>query len=146
MESNIKLSIKENQIQIMKIDKESQKIIVEDSVSENESQSSKSINKEDKQTENSIVSKLSEDEKEKEFFTESPTKLLLLKIFFLFEGELIRIFVQIGDIYFAAIITNIYLEVVIIQICASAESNTFIQFYAVISSLIFSYLMVSKKF
>ena len=141
MESNIKLSIKENQIQIMKIDKESQKIIVEDSVSENESQSSKSINKEDKQTENSIVSKLSEDEKEKEFFTESPTKLLLLKIFFLFEGELIRIFVQIGDIYFAAIITNIYLEVVIIQICASAESNTFIQFYAVISSLIFSYLM-----
>jgi hypothetical protein len=64
-----------------------------------------------------------------------------LKIFFLFEGQLIRIFVQIGDIYFAAIITNIYLEVVIIQICASAESNGFIQFYAVISSLIFCYLM-----
>ena len=143
MDSNIKLSIKDNQIEIIKIDKNESKIAEDDMVSQNSqtSQTCQINDQKDKESNYSIISKISEDEKEKEFFTDSPIKLLLLKIFFLFEGQLIRIFVQIGDIYFAAIITNIYLEVVIIQICASAESNGFIQFYAVISSLIFCYLM-----
>ena len=143
MDSNIKLSIKDNQIEIIKIDKNDSKMAEDDMESQNSqtSQTSEINDQKDKESNYTIISKISEDEKEKEFFADSPIQLLILKIFFLFEGQLIRVFVQIGDIYFAAIITNIYLEVVIIQICASAESNGFIQIYAVISSLIFSYLM-----
>ena len=150
MDKNIKLSLKENQVDVINLDK-NQKIIIEDYASENKSRisdinsdrnSANILDKIDNKSQNfSLISKISEDEKEKEFFVETPIKLLLLKIFLLFEGQLIRIFIQIGDIYFSAIITNIYLEVVIIQICASAESNAFMQFYAVVSSLIFSYLM-----
>ena len=150
MDRNIKLSLKENQVDIINLDK-NQKIIIEDYVPDNKSRisdinsdrnSANILEKIDNRSNNfSLISKISEDEKEKEFFVDTPVKLLLLKLFLLFEGELIRIFIQIGDIYFSAIITNIYLEVVIIQICASAESNPFMQFYAVLSSLIFSYLM-----
>ena len=150
MDRNIKLSLKENQVDIINLDK-NQKIIIEDYVPDNKSRisdinsdrnSANILEKIDNRSNNfSLISKISEDEKEKEFFVDTPAKLLLLKLFLLFEGELIRIFIQIGDIYFSAIITNIYLEVVIIQICASAESNPFMQFYAVLSSLIFSYLM-----
>ncbi len=150
MDKNIKLSLKENQVDVINLDK-NQKIIIEDYASENKSRisdinsdrnSANILDKIDNKSQNfSLISKISEDEKEKEFFVDTPIKLLLLKIFLLFEGQLIRIFIQIGDIYFSAIITNIYLEVVIIQICASAESNAFMQFYAVVSSLIFSYLM-----
>ena len=150
MDKNIKLSLKENQVDIINLDK-NQKIIIEDCASENKSRisdinsdrnSANILDKIDNKSNNfSLISKISEDEKEKEFFVDTPVKLLLLKLFLLFEGQLVRIFVQIGDIYFAAIITNIYLEVVIIQICASAESNAFMQFYAILSSLIFSYLM-----
>ena len=150
MDKNIKLSLKENQVDVINLDK-NQKIIIEDYASENKSRisdinsdrnSANILDKIDNKSQNfSLISKISEDEKEKEFFVDTPVKLLLLKIFLLFEGQLIRIFIQIGDIYFSAIITNIYLEVVIIQICASAESNAFMQFYAVLSSLIFSYLM-----
>ena len=140
MDSNIKLSLKDKEVEIIKIDKNDSKIAEDDMVSQN-SQTSQNLNQKEKESNYSIISKISEDEKEKEFFTDSPITLVILKIFFLFEGQLIRIFVQIGDLYFAAIITNIYLEVVIIQICASAESNGFIQIYAVISSLIFAYLM-----
>ena len=141
MDSKIKLSLKENQVEIVKVNRNNPKIVVEDISSEKESKLSKSLDKNDKQSHNSLISKISEDDKEKEFFTDSPIKLLLLKVFFLFEGSLVRIFVQIGDIYFAAILTNIYLEVIIIQICASADTNLGIQVYAVLSSLIFAYLM-----
>ena len=150
MDKNIKLSLKENQVDIINLDK-NQKVIIEDYASENKSRisdinsdrnSANILDKIDNKSNNfSLISKISEDEKEKEFFVDTPVKLLLLKLFLLFEGQLVRIFIQIGEIYFCAIITNIYLEVVIIQICASAESNTFMQFYAVLSSLIFSYLM-----
>ena len=150
MDKNIKLSLKENQIDIINLDK-NQKVIIEDYASENKSRisdinsdrnSANILDKIDNKSNNlSLISKITEDEREKEFFVDSPVKLLLLKLFLLFEGQLVRIFIQIGDIYFGAIITNIYLEVVIIQICASAESNAFMQFYAVLSSLIFSYLM-----
>ena len=150
MDKNIKLSLKENQVDVINLDK-NQKIIIEEYASENKSRiseinsdrnSANILDKIDNKSQNfSLISKISEDEKEKEFFVDAPVKLLLLKIFLLFEGQLIRIFLQTGDIYFSAIITNIYLEVVIIQICASAESNAFMQFYAVVSSLIFSYLM-----
>ena len=84
---------------------------------------------------------MTEDEPEKELFTSSPIIALLLKIFFLIEGQIVRAMVQFGDLYFAAIITNIYLEIVIIIICSSAESNIMAQIYAFLSSLIFAYLM-----
>ena len=87
------------------------------------------------------LSKITEDEPEKELFTSSPIIALLLKIFFLIEGQIVRAMVQFGDLYFAAIITNIYLEIVIIIICSSAESNIMAQIYAFLSSLIFAYLM-----
>ena len=87
------------------------------------------------------LSKMTEDEPEKELFTSSPIIALLLKIFFLIEGQIVCAMVQFGDLYFAAIITNIYLEIVIIIICSSAESNIMAQIYAFLSSLIFAYLM-----
>ena len=87
------------------------------------------------------LSKMTEDEPEKELFTSSPIIALLFKIFFLIEGQIVRAMVQFGDLYFAAIITNIYLEIVIIIICSSAESNIMAQIYAFLSSLIFAYLM-----
>ena len=150
MDKNIKLSLKENQVDIINLNK-NQKIIIEDYASENKSRisdinsdrnSANILDKIDNKSNNfSLISKITEDEKEKEFFVDTPVKLLLLKLFLLIEGQLVRIFIQIGDIYFGAIITNIYLEVVIIQICASAESNAFMQFYAILSSLIVSYIM-----
>ena len=87
------------------------------------------------------LSKMTEDEPEKELFTSSPIIALLLQIFFFIEGQIVRAMVQFGDLYFAAIITNIYLEIVIIIICSSAESNIMAQIYAFLSSLIFAYLM-----
>ena len=87
------------------------------------------------------LSKMTEDEPEKELFTSSPIIALLLQIFFLIEGQIVRAMVQFGDLYFAAIITNIYLEIVIIIICSSAESNIMAQIYAFLSSLIFAHLM-----
>ena len=90
---------------------------------------------------NLTLSQSTEDHPEKEFFTSSPIIFLLLKIFLLIEGQIIRALVQFGDFYFVAIITNVYLEVVIIIICSSAESNIVVQIYAFISSLIFAYLM-----
>ena len=87
------------------------------------------------------LSKITEDEPENELFSSSPIISLLLKIFLLIEGQIIRALVQFGDLYFSAIITNIYLEIVIIIICSSAEKNVLAQIYAFISSLIFAYLM-----
>ena len=80
-------------------------------------------------------------EKNNEFFSNSPVIYLFIKIFLLFEGHITRILLQLGDLYISAIITNIYLEIIIIQVCASAEYNTFIKIYAFISATIFSFLM-----
>ena len=63
---------------------------------------------------NLTLSKITEDEPENELFTSSPIIALLLKIFLLIEGQIIRALVQFGDLYFAAIITNIYLEIVML--------------------------------
>ena len=84
-----------------------------------------------------------EEDNNKELFINSPIIYFILKIFLLFEGQILRIFVQLGDLYFSAIITNIYLEIILIQVCASATSNTFIKIYAFISGLIFCFLMKS---
>ena len=81
-----------------------------------------------------------EEDKNKEFFSNSPVIYLFLKIILLAEGQITRILLQLGDLYFSAIITNIYLEIMIIQLSASAESNTFIKIYAFISSLIFAFM------
>ena len=82
-----------------------------------------------------------ENEKNKEFFINHPKIYFFLKILLLFEGEILRILVQIGDLYISGIITNIYLEIIIIQLCAAAESNVAAKIFAFISSLIFAYLM-----
>ena len=134
----MKLSMKKNRLED-KIEKTESKEIAEDNITENNS-----VNKmttKDNNNNNLALSKSLEDEPEKEFFTSSPIIMLLLKIFLLIEGQIIRALVQFGDLYFVLIITNIYLEVVIIIICSSADLNILAQIYAFISSLIFAYLM-----
>ena len=80
-------------------------------------------------------------EKDKEFFINHPVIYFFLKILFLFEGQITRILIQIGDLYIVGIITNIYLEIIIIQLCAVAESNVAAIIFAFISALIFAFLM-----
>jgi len=80
------------------------------------------------------------DDKSKEFLSNSPFIYMLFKIFLLSEGQITRILLQLGDLYFASIITNIYLEIMLILLTASAESNTFIKIYAFVSSLIFLFI------
>ena len=67
---------------------------------------------------------------------------LFINFLLIIEGKIVRIMIQIGDLYFAAIITNIYLGAVIIQIGALAESKVFVQIYGFISSFIFAYLPI----
>ena len=134
----MRLSIKKNRLED-KIENTESKEIQDDNITENNS-----VNKmttKDNNNNNLALSKSTEDEPEKELFTSSPVVALLLKIFFIIEGQVIRALVQFGDLYFVLITTNIYLEVVIIIICSSADLNIFAQIYAFISSLIFAYLM-----
>ena len=81
------------------------------------------------------------EEKNKEFFSGFPIILFFIKLLLLFEGKITRILIQLGDLYFSVIITNMYLEIILIQVCASAVSNVFIKIYAFISALIFCCLM-----
>ena len=81
------------------------------------------------------------EEKDKEFFINHPVIYFFLKILLLFEGQITRILIQIGDLYIVGIITNIYLEIIIIQLCAVAESNVAAVIFAFISALIFASLM-----
>ena len=137
MSREMRLSIKKNRLED-KIENTESKVIPEDNITENNS-----VNKMTTKDNNNklALSKSSEDEPEKELFTSSPIMALLFKIFFIIEGQIIRVLVQFGDLYFVLIITNIYLEVVIIIICSSADLNVLAQIYAFISSLIFAYLM-----
>ena len=124
MSREMKLSIKKNRLED-KIEKTESKEISEENITENNS-----VNKlttKDNNNNKLALSKSSEDEPEKEFFTSSPIIALLLKIFLLFEGQIIRALVQFGDLYIVLIITNIYLEVVIIIICSSADLNILAQ-------------------
>ena len=89
---------------------------------------------------NENIIEINED-KNKEFFSNSPVIYFFIKIILLFEGQITKILLQLGDLYFAGIITNIYLEIILIQVCASATSITFIKIYAFISGLIFSFLL-----
>ena len=146
VDNGLKLTLRNNQNQneLSNLKDNNTKIIIEE-VEQNNSKISKlSDNSKlsDKSSNYTIHSKKSEeDDKSKELFTDSPIIHCIITFFLLTEGKIVRIMIQFGDIYFAAIITNIYLEVVIIQICASAESNVFVQIYGFISSLIFAYLM-----
>ena len=83
-----------------------------------------------------------EEDKNKEFFINHPIIYFFIKILLLFEGQITRIFVQIGDLYITGIITNIYLEIVVIQLCAVAESNVFAIIFGFISALIFCFLIL----
>ena len=143
----MKMILKNNNIEIAKIKKNNTNIIIDEIDSQNSCRKNKINDKEnkdiinDKDSKFSLISKSSEDDKSKEFFTDSPLKHFFVNFLLIIEGKIVRIMIQFGDLYFAAILTNIYLEVVIIQICASAESSTFTQIYGFISSLIFAYLM-----
>ena len=76
-----------------------------------------------------------------EFFINSPLLLLILKILLFSEGKIMRIFAQIGDLYFCILITNIYVEIVIILLCSSADSIFIIELLGIISSFTFAFLM-----
>ena len=82
-----------------------------------------------------------EDDKNKEFFINHPIIYFFIKILLLFEGQITRILMQIGDLYIIGIITNIYLEIIIIQLCGVAESNAVAVIFGFISALIFCFLM-----
>ena len=135
MSKDIKLSMKKN--------RQEEKIEITESKVISEMTENNSVNKmTTKDSNNNLaLSKSTEDEPEKELFISSPILALILKIFFIIEGQIIRTLIQFGDLYFVLIITNIYLEVVIIIICSSADLNNLAQIYAFISSLIFAYLM-----
>ena len=92
-------------------------------------------------SENNKIDLIEEEEKNKEFFLNSPKIYFFIKTFLLFEGDILRILIQLGDLYFCGIITNIYLEIIIIQISASAEYNALIKIFAFISAIIFCFLM-----
>ena len=81
------------------------------------------------------------EDKNKELFINHPVIYFFLKILLLFEGQLTRILMQIGDLYIVGIITNTYLQIIVIQLCAVAESNAFAVIFGFISALIFAFLM-----
>ena len=76
-----------------------------------------------------------------ELFINSPLLLLILKIFLFSEGKIMRLFAQIGDLYFCILITNIYVEIIIILLCSSEDCILIIKLLGVISSFTFAYLM-----
>ena len=76
-----------------------------------------------------------------EFFINSPLLLLILQIFLFSEGKIMRLFAQIGDLYFCILITNIYVEIIIILLCSSADSTFIIKLLGIISSFTFAFLM-----
>ena len=117
----------------------------EDHSNTNDNESNNSMKEEDVIFKNKItdISMSIIEDKNKECFNNCPMVYLFFKVFFLFEGQIMRILVQIGDLYFAGVITNIYLQIIIIQICASGASSTSIIIYAFISSFIFCFLMKS---
>jgi hypothetical protein len=82
-----------------------------------------------------------EEDKKKEFFINHTIIYFFIRILLLFEGQIMRILVQIGDLYIIGIITNIYLEIIVIQMCAVADSNVFAVIFGFISALIFCFLM-----
>lgn len=76
-----------------------------------------------------------------DFFKNSPLILLILKIFLFSEGKLMRIFAQIGDLYFCILVTNFYVEIVIILLCACVDSSFILILLGIISSFTFACLM-----
>ena len=48
-----------------------------------------------------------------------------------------RIFAQIGDLYLCILITNIYVEIIIILLFSSADSSFIIELFGIISSITF---------
>ncbi len=140
-DSQMNMNFKGKPLEIINIKKNSTKILIEDVDSKNNISENKLSKNGEKLSKHSLISNVSEDEKEKELFTDSPLLHFFINFLLIVEGKMVRIMMQFGDLYFAAIITNVYLEVVIIQICASAESNPFMKVYGFISSLIFAYLM-----
>ena len=142
--SGITLTLRNNNnIEISNLKENNKKVIAEDveSIGTKNIIKSNEIGDDKRSNLLSLISRNSEDEKEKEFFTDSPRLHLFVNFLLILEGKIVRIMVQFGDLYFAAILTNIYLEVVIIQICATADACTFTQFYGFISAIIYAYLM-----
>ena len=87
-----------------------------------------------------IEIKEEEIDNDKEFFRNSPKSYLFIKVIFLFPANILRVFVQLGDFYFSIILTNIYLEIIIIYVNGCAESNVALKIIALISALIFCFL------
>ena len=117
---------------------------IEDNSNNNYNKSDNGFNDEVKiyEKQNANISEIKEEENI-DFFSNIPLIYFFFKITLLFEAQIIRLLLQIGDLYFSGIITNIYLEIILIQVCASAVSNVFIKIYAFISALIFAFLMKS---
>ena len=142
--NNTENNINTNNIQILN-DKNSQKEILktpEDlSLNNNNINLGIDINPSNLTNKNFEPKEETQEEKNKELFINRPVLYFFIKILLLFEGQITRILMQIGDLYIVGIITNTYLQIIVIQLCAVAESNAFAVIFGFISALIFAFLM-----
>ena len=142
--NNTENNINTNNIQILN-DKNSQKEILktpEDlSLNNNNINLGIDINPSNLTNKNFEPKEETQEEKNKELFINHPVLYFFIKILLLFEGQITRILMQIGDLYIVGIITNTYLQIIVIQLCAVAESNAFAVIFGFISALIFAFLM-----
>ena len=142
--NNTENNINTNNIQILN-DKNSQKEILktpEDlSLNNNNINLGNDINPSNLANKNIEPQEETQEEKNKELFINRPVLYFFIKILLLFEGQITRILMQIGDLYIVGIITNTYLQIIVIQLCAVAESNSFAVIFGFISALIFAFLM-----
>ena len=142
--NNTENNINTNNIQILN-DKNSQKEILktpEDlSLNNNNINLGNDINPSNLANKNIEPKEETQEEKNKELFINRPVLYFFIKILLLFEGQITRILMQIGDLYIVGIITNTYLQIIVIQLCAVAESNAFAVIFGFISALIFAFLM-----
>ena len=142
--NNTENNINTNNIQILN-NKNSQKEILktpEDlSLNNNNINLGNDINPSNLANKNIEPKEETQEEKNKELFINRPVLYFFIKILLLFEGQITRILTQIGDLYIIGIITNTYLQIIVIQLCAVAESNAFAVIFGFISALIFAFLM-----
>ena len=144
IKNNIEKNIEENKKEVLKKQDSEQEVvktpedlsIIDNHINFGNDIGSSNIYK--KKTESKTESP---EEKNKELFINHPVIYFFLKILLLFEGQITRILIQIGDLYIIGIITNTYLQIIVIQLCAVAESNAVAVIFAFISALIFAFLM-----
>lgn len=65
----------------------------------------------------------------------------LFKLLLIYPGKIMRVVVQVGDLYYCIGITNIYVETLLILLCSSAEKGSFVKFLTFVITFMFSCLI-----